>query len=144
MRGAATAAALAVVVVLAMATAARAVPVVAVDPGFAPVADALVRLFRDRTGLDLRLSVGEPGALPEAGADVLLAADAAWPARLAQTGQAAAETRVTYATDPEDQRPRDAILLAQAAGDPVARAFLAFLLTPEAWDIIVAHGFGAH
>ena len=130
---------------LALATApAGAMPVVAVDPGFAPVASVLVRLFQDRTGQGVTLSVGDPAVLAGLGADVLLASDAALPARLAETGQAAADSLVTYATDPAGQAPRDAVLLAQAAQDPVARAFLAFLLTPEAWDIIVAHGFGAH
>ena len=123
---------------------AGAMPVVAVDPGFAPVASVLVRLFQDRTGQGVTLLVGDPAVLAGLGADVLLASDAALPARLAETGQAAADSLVTYATDPGAQAPRDAVLLAQAAQDPVARAFLAFLLTPEAWDIIVAHGFGAH
>jgi ABC-type molybdate transport system substrate-binding protein len=129
---------------LAAAAPAGAMPVVAVDPGFAPVASVLVRLFQDRTGQGVTLSVGDPAVLAGLGADVLLASDAALPARLAETGQAAADSLVTYATDPAGQTPRDAVLLAQAAQDPVARAFLAFLLTPEAWDIIVAHGFGAH
>ena len=123
---------------------ARAMPVVVVDPGFAAAASALVALFEDRTGTALRLAVGDPAVLAGLGADVLLAADAALPARLAETGQAAADSLMTYATDPGGQSPRDAVLLAQAAQDPVARAFLSFLLSPEAWDIIVAHGFGAH
>lgn len=129
---------------LLAAVPARAMPVVAVDPGFAPVASVLVRLFQDRTGQAVTLSVGDPAVLAGLGADVLLATDAALPARLAETGQAAADSLITYATDPAARAPRDAVLLAQAAQDPVARAFLAFLMTPEAWDIIVAHGFGAH
>jgi ABC-type molybdate transport system substrate-binding protein len=130
---------------LAMAAVpAGAMPVVAVDPGFAPVASVLVRLFQDRTGQAVELTVGDPAVLAGLGADVLLASDAALPARLAETGQAAADSLMTYATDPAARGPRDAVLLAQAAQDPVARAFLAFLITPEAWDIIVAHGFGAH
>lgn len=130
---------------LAMAAVpAGAMPVVAVDSGFAPVASVLVRLFQDRTGQAVELTVGDPAVLAGLGADVLLASDAALPARLAETGQAAADSLMTYATDPAARGPRDAVLLAQAAQDPVARAFLAFLITPEAWDIIVAHGFGAH
>lgn len=126
------------------ATPLRSMPVVAVDPGFAPVASVLVRLFHERTGQGLELTIGDPAVLAGLGADVLLASDAALPARLAETGQAAADSLMTYATDPAARGPRDAVLLAQAAQNPVARSFLAFLMSPEAWDIIVAHGFGAH
>ena len=130
---------------LALAAPAQASTVVAVDPGFAPVARALLGLFADRTGhADVVLAVAPPAALATLPADVLLAADADLPAQLAETGLAAADTLMTYATDPVAAGPRDAVLLRPGLADPVARAFLAFLLTPEAWDVIVAHGFGAH
>lgn len=134
----------ALVMALVVALPVRALPVVAVDPGFAPVASVLVRLFQDSTGDAVTLSIGEPAVLAADGADVVLAADAALPALLVESGQGARDSVVTYATDPAARTPRDAVLLIQAAQDPVARAFLAFLMTPEAWDIIVAHGFGAH
>ncbi len=135
-------------VVLALALAlplpGRAATVVAVDPGFAPVASVLLGLFTDRTGHAMVLSVVPAGALEQTPADVLLAPDSDMPARLAEQGQAAADTLVTYATDPDAASPRGAVLLRPGLADPAARAFLAFLLTPEAWDVIVAHGFGAH
>ena len=134
----------ALVMALVVALPVRALPVVAVDPGFAPVASVLVRLFQESTGDAVMLSIGEPAVLAADGADVVLAADAALPALLVESGQGARDSVVTYATDPAARTPRDAVLLIQAAQDPVARAFLAFLMTPEAWDIIVAHGFGAH
>lgn len=134
----------ALVMALVVALPVRALPVVAVDPGFAPVASVLVRLFQESTGDAVTLSIGEPAVLAADGADVVLAADAALPALLVESGQGARDSVVTYATDPAARTPRDAVLLIQAAQDPVARAFLAFLMTPEAWDIIVAHGFGAH
>ncbi len=122
--------------------------VVAVDPGFAPVAHALLRLFAERTGHDLVLAVAAGPALEQVPADVLLAPDAELPARLAEAGKAAPESLVTYAMGPEGTedatRPRDAVLLAEGARNPVARSFMEFLLTPEAWDVIVSHGFGAH
>lgn len=122
--------------------------VVAVDPGFAPVADALLRLFAERTGHDLVLAVAAGPALEQTPADVLLAPDADLPARLAEAGKAAPESLVTYAMGPEGTegatQPRDAVLLAEGAQNPVARSFMEFLLTPEAWDVIVSHGFGAH
>lgn len=133
-----------VAVVLAGALPVRASTVVAVDPVFAPVATALVALFADRTGHDLVLSVAPGAVLDQTEADVLLAPDADLPARLAESGQARADTLMTYATDPAAAAPRGAVLMEQAAQDPVARAFMDFLLTPEAWDVIVAHGFGAH
>lgn len=123
---------------------AQATTVVAVDPGFAPVASVLLRLFTDSTGHPMVLSVAPEGLLEQTPADVLLAPDADMPARLAEQGQAAADTQVTYATDPAAATPRDAVLLHPSGRDPVARAFLVFLLTPEAWEVIVAHGFGAH
>lgn len=129
---------------VALGATGRAATVVAVDPGFAPVASALVRVFADQTGHDLVLSVAPAPALEQTRAGVLLAPDAELPARLARSGQAAAETLMTYATDPRAATPRDAVLLQPGLADPVARAFLAFLLTPKAWDVIVAHGFGAH
>lgn len=122
----------------------RAATVVAVDPGFATVASVLLRVFADRTGHELVLSVAPVPALEQTPAAVLLAPDAEMPERLAEAGQAAADTLMTYATDPESIAPRGAVLMQSGLHDPVARAFLAFLLTPEAWDVIVAHGFGAH
>lgn len=122
----------------------RAATVVAVDPGFAPVASVLLGLFTDSTGHAMVLSVAPGNVLEQTLADVLLAPDSDMPARLAEQGQAAAETLVTYATDPEAAVPRGAVLLRPGLADPAARAFLAFLLTPEAWEVIVAHGFGAH
>lgn len=131
-----------------MAPQARASAVVAVDPGFAPVATALLQLFAEQTGHDLVLSVAPAPALEQTVADVLLAPDADLPARLAEAGRAAPDTLVTYAMGPEGTedatRPRDAVLLAEGAANPVARSFMAFLMTPEAWDVIVSHGFGAH
>jgi ABC-type molybdate transport system substrate-binding protein len=109
---------------------------VAVDPGFAPVAVQLAEVFGQMTGHDVALAITAGQGAQQA--DVLLAADTELPARLAQTGQAEADTLLTYASG------RDAVLLSQGLDNPVARAFLAFLITPEAWDVIVAHGFGAH
>jgi len=122
--------------------------VVAVDPGFAPVASVLLQVFAEQTGHDLVLTVAPAPALEGTAADVLLAPDAALPARLAQSGRAEAGSLITYAMGPEGTtgatQPRDAVLLGQGAANPVAQSFMAFLLTPEAWDIIVSHGFGAH
>lgn len=109
---------------------------VAVDPAFAHVAARLAEVFAQTTGLKVLLSVDSEPQTDRA--DILLAADSELPARLAETGAAAADTLFTYATE------RDAILLQAGASNPVARAFLEFLLSPEAWDVIVSHGFGAH
>jgi len=129
---------------LALPQPGRAATVVAVDPGFAPVASVLLGLFTDRTGHPMTLAVAPGAVLEQTTADVLLAPDADMPARLAEQGHAQADTLVTYATDPDAAVPRGAVLLRPGLGDPVARAFLAFLLSPEAWEVIVAHGFGAH
>lgn len=121
--------------------------VVAVDPLFAPVAQALSQSFSDRTGHELRLAVMALGELPEA-VDVVLAEDAALPSRLAQEGLADPATRVTYAMGATGTEaataPRDAILMQGAADKPVAQEFMAFLMTPDAWDLIVSHGYGAY
>lgn len=121
---------------------------VAVDPAFAPVAAALTDLFAEQTGHALELSVEAPGALPQTRADVLLATDAETPKQLAATGRAEGATVMTYAmglTGTEAAaKPRDAVLLSQGADNPVALAFLDFLMTSEAWDVIVSHGYGAH
>lgn len=121
---------------------------VAVDPGFAPVASALAQMFSAQTGHDLVLMVAAGPALEGTAADVLLAPDADLPARLAEDGRAAPESLMTYAMGAAGgdgaTRPRDAVLLRDGAQNPVARSFMEFLMTPEAWDVIVSHGFGAH
>lgn len=121
---------------------------VAVDEAFAPAAAALAPLFAAATGHDLRLAIGGLDAIDSrlrAGmaVDVLLAADPFLPTRLAALGLGLAETRLAYAANGPDE-PREAILLHPGVDNPAARAFLDFLLSPEAWDVIVAHGFGAH
>lgn len=122
--------------------------VVAVDQEFAPVAEVLVQIFADQTGHDLELSVEAPAVLDRTEADVLLAHNAELPARLAEEGRAAPESLMTYAMGQTGTEAaiatRDAVILQEAAENPVAVAFLDFLLSSEAWDVIVSHGFGAH
>lgn len=132
---------------LAVGQARAATAVVAVDPAFAPVAHELTRLFTDATGHRLELAIAPVQGLGATTADVLLAADAALPAQLAANGRAAADSLMTYAMGaagtPSATVPRDAVLLSRGQDNPAALAFLEFLLRPEAWDVIVAHGFGA-
>lgn len=122
--------------------------VVAVDPEFAPVAQELTRLFSAATGHQLELDVTPAQRLGLTRADVLLASDAELPATLAAAGHAAGNSVMTYAMGPvgtaSAAAPRDAVLMARGLDNPAALAFLEFLLRPEAWDVIVAHGFGAH
>ncbi|MDO9525031.1 MAG: substrate-binding domain-containing protein [Gemmobacter sp.] len=120
---------------------------VAVDAAFAPVAAAIAPLFAASTGHEVRLSVGGIEFLDQrlragAAVDVLLAADPFLPTRLAALGLGLSETRLAYAAS--NDLTREAILLRPGTDNPAARAFLDFLLTPEVWDVIVAHGFGAH
>lgn len=122
--------------------------VVAVDADFAPVAQALTQSFTARTGHELELTLRQDAEAVPPGTDVLLAQDAALPARLAAEGLADPETLITYAmglTGTEAATaPRDAVLLAGARENAVARDFLAFLETTDAWDLIVTHGYGAY
>lgn len=122
--------------------------VVAVDPGFAPVAGELGRMFHAATGYELALAVAPASELATAHADVLLADDAELPAQLAASGRADPASLMTYAMGATGTgaaaQPRDAVLLLRGSDNPAAQAFMAFLLTPEVWDVIVAHGFGAH
>lgn len=121
--------------------------VVAVDPQFAPVAQMLTRAFAEQSGIELQLSLLE-GGRPAAEVDVLLGPDTALALHLAETGLALPETQVTYAMGaagtPAAAEPRDAILMAGAAEKAAAREFMAFLMTPDAWDLIVTHGYGAY
>jgi ABC-type molybdate transport system substrate-binding protein len=126
---------------------------VAVDESFASAAAALAPMFTSLTGHQVTLDPLPGAALQgrlRAGADydVLLAADAETPARIVAEGLGLADSVFTYATaglePPADVAPKDAVLLSRAGGNPAARAFMAFLATPEAWEVIVSHGFGAH
>ncbi|RRH72496.1 type 2 periplasmic-binding domain-containing protein [Falsigemmobacter faecalis] len=119
--------------------------IVATDPDFAPVATELAQ----RLGAaDFRVLALQPAALERAEADLILGPDTALADRLIASGAALAPGRVTYAMGrsgtEEAVNPRDGVLMQRAAENAAARDFLDFLLTPEAWDVIVAAGFGAH
>lgn len=121
--------------------------VVAVDAEFASVAQVLTQNFTERTGHALELAVHN-GTVPEAGVDVLLGPDTVTPARLAAEGKAVPESLVTYAmgaTGTEEAAlPRDAVLMVEARDNPVARDFISYLMTSDAWDLIVTLGYGAY
>lgn len=126
---------------------------VAVDEGFAPVAAALVPLFMRSTGHEAILQAAPTAALyarlrDGAGYDLLLAADRETPARLVAEGLGQGDSVITYAVaarhDSGETVVQDAVLLRAGVSNPAARAFLDFLESPEAWDVIVSHGFGAH
>lgn len=75
---------------------------VAVAANFAPVHAALAERFTERTGVEVRTTVGSTGHLYAqirngAPFDVFLAADSARPRRLEREGYAAPGSRVTYA-----------------------------------------------
>lgn len=121
--------------------------VVAVDPLFAPVAQVLTQSFAELSGHALSLDLLKPGALPRE-ADIVLAPDAELPRQLVQEGLADPATQVTYAMGAagteEATIPRDAILMHAGAEKPAAVEFMAFLMTSDAWDLIVTHGHGAY
>lgn len=135
-----------VLLVVLLAGRVQAGAVVATDAEFAPVAEALAGLYHAQGGAKVTVERRETNDLAP-GADIVLGPDAALAADLVAAGLAQADSRITYAmglTGTEAAtRPRDGVLLQQAMSNETARDFFGFLLTPEAWDLIVAGGYGA-
>ena len=119
-----------------------------VDSGFAPVAVALVRAFAGTSGHRLALRVAadfSPQALP-ADVHLVLAPDTDSAEGLESAGLAL-PGGLDYArarADDAESPPRRAVLTHAGRDDPGALGFLEYLASPEAWDLIVHHGFGAH
>lgn len=119
--------------------------VVATDAEFAP----LVPVLAEASGTaDVELLILPGADLKGAEADLILGADGAAADHLTASGEALAQSRITYAMGRSGTDAallaRDGVLMQRAAENEAALAFHAFLLTPEAWDLIVAAGFGAH
>jgi hypothetical protein len=121
---------------------------VLVDPAFAQVAVLLVRSYAGSSGHRMALTV-TPDFRPEtldARAHLVLAPDTDSAEALEAAGLALpggldyARARVDDAESP----PRRAVLTQTGRVDPGALGFLEYLSSPEAWDVIVHHGFGAH
>lgn len=119
--------------------------VVATDAEFAP----LVPVLAEASGTaDVELLILPGADLKGAEADLILGADASVADHLLASGEALPQSRITYAMGRSGTDAallaRDGVLMQRAAENEAALAFHAFLLTPEAWDLIVAAGFGAH
>lgn len=117
----------------------------ATDAEFAPLVTAL---GQQHGTADLRVLILPEAELQHATADLILGTDTSLADQLIATGAALAQSRITYAMGrsgiDKAVNPRDGVLMKRAEENEAARAFHAFLLTPEAWDLIVAAGFGAH
>lgn len=136
----------AALVVALVAGKAGAGALVVTDAEFAPVAEALAGLYQSHGGPKIRVESRAKADLAP-GADIVLGPDEALARDLVAAGLALGDSRVTYAMGLTGTAaatlPRDAVLMQQAAGNTTARDFFGFLLTPEAWDVIVAGGYGA-
>lgn len=119
-----------------------------VDADFAPVASDLARSFASTSGHRLVLTVLRDPAQGQIdpAAHLFLAPDTE-SAEALETAGLTVPGGLDYARARKGQLDgplRRAVLLPPGLHSPAATAFLAYLSTPEAWDVIVRHGFGSY